>query len=235
MASMHEILETMPEASERMLLLTTPIEHELEVTKSRFLAYLSPVETVEEADHLIRERRALHPHARHHCTALTLGTPVHLQRSNDDGEPSSTAGMPMAQALRGRHMTNILAVVTRYFGGIKLGAGGLVRAYGSAVTDALDAAAAKKLVRERVVRQVTDLEVGYELAGTFEASIRAWADNAKGVSIEGANYTASGLTLRFVHRVETAADLERAAAELSSGAVGAASVGYTYADVPAGF
>lgn len=235
MATMREILDTMPEASERMLLLTAPIENELVITKSRFLAYLAPVETVEEADHLIRERRALHPNARHHCTALTLGTPVHLQRSNDDGEPSSTAGMPMAQALRGRHMTNILAVVTRYFGGIKLGAGGLVRAYGSAVTDALDAASAKKLVRERVVRQVTDLEVGYELAGTFEASIRAWADNAKGVSIDGADYTAQGLTLRFVHRVETAADLERAAAELSSGAVNAATVGYTYADVPAGF
>ncbi|WP_250258073.1 YigZ family protein [Dermabacter sp. Marseille-Q3180] len=232
---MHEILETMPEASEAMFLLTAPIENELVITKSRFLAYLAPVATVDEADEIIRARRAMHPNARHHCTALTLGTPVHLQRSNDDGEPSSTAGMPMAQALRGRHMTNILAVVTRYFGGIKLGAGGLVRAYGSAVTDCLDAAAAKKLVRERVVRQVTDLEVGYELAGTFEASIRAWAESTTGVRVEGANYTASGLTLRFVHRVETAPDLERAAAELSSGAVYAATVGYTYADVPARF
>ncbi len=232
---MHEILETMPEASERMFLLTAPIENELVITKSRFLAYLAPVETVEDADAIIRERRAMHPNARHHCTALTLGTPVHLQRSNDDGEPSSTAGMPMAQALRGRHMTNILAVVTRYFGGVKLGAGGLVRAYGNAVTDALDAASSKKLVRERVVRQVTDLEVGYELAGTFEASIRAWAESTGGVRVEGADYTASGLTLRFVHRVETAPDLERAAAELSSGAVSAATVGYTYADVPAEF
>ena len=218
-----------------MFLLTAPIENELVITKSRFIAYLAPVETVDEADHLIRERRAMHPNARHHCTALTLGTPVHLQRSNDDGEPSSTAGMPMAQALRGRHMTNILAVVTRYFGGIKLGAGGLVRAYGNAVTNALDVASSKGLVRERVVRQVTDLEVGYELAGTFEASIRAWAENTGDVSIEGADYTASGLTLRFVHRVEIASDLERTAAELSSGAVGAATVGYTYADVPARF
>ena len=232
---MPDILETMPEASEPMFLLTAPIENELVITKSRFIAYLAPVETVDEADHLIRERRAMHPNARHHCTALTLGTPVHLQRSNDDGEPSSTAGMPMAQALRGRHMTNILAVVTRYFGGIKLGAGGLVRAYGNAVTDALDVASSKGLVRERVVRQVTDLEVGYELAGTFEASIRAWAENTGGVNIEGADYTASGLTLRFVHRVEIASDLERTAAELSSGAVGAATVGYTYADVPARF
>lgn len=232
---MPNILETMPEASEPMFLLTAPIENELVITKSRFIAYLAPVETVDEADHLIRERRAMHPNARHHCTALTLGTPVHLQRSNDDGEPSSTAGMPMAQAIRGRHMTNILAVVTRYFGGIKLGAGGLVRAYGNAVTDALDVASSKGLVRQRVVRQVTDLEVGYELAGTFEASIRAWAENTGGVSIEGADYTASGLTLRFVHRVEIASDLERAAAELSSGAVSAASVGYTYADVPAQF
>lgn len=232
---MHEILETMPEASEPMFLLTAPIENELVITKSHFLAYLAPVETVDDADAIIRERRAMHPNARHHCTALTLGTPVHLQRSNDDGEPSSMAGMPMAQALRGRHMTNILAVVTRYFGGIKLGAGGLVRAYGNAVTDALDAASSTNLVRERVVRQVTDLEVGYELAGTFEASIRAWAENTGGVSVEGADYTASGLTLRFVHRVETAPDLDRAAAELSSGAVGAATVGYTYADVPARF
>lgn len=232
---MPDILETMPEASEPMFLLTAPVENELVITKSRFIAYLAPIETVDEADHLIRERRAMHPNARHHCTALTLGTPVHLQRSNDDGEPSSTAGMPMAQAMRERHMTNILAVVTRYFGGIKLGAGGLVRAYGNAVTDALDVASSKGLVRERVVRQVTDLEVGYELAGTFEASIRAWAENTGGVSIEGADYTASGLTLRFVHRVEIASDLERAAAELSSGAVSAASVGYTYADVPAQF
>lgn len=220
-----------PDLGDRAHLLAGPIEHSLLITKSEFIAYLAPVADVQAADRIIRERRALHPGARHHCTALVLGTPVSLQRSNDDGEPGGTAGMPMAQALRGRHLTNVVAVVTRYFGGVKLGAGGLTRAYGSAVTDALDAARARGLVRERVVREITEMLVPYELAGPFEAQVRAWAAGA-GIGVHGAEYGADGLTLTLAHAPERRAEAAEAIAHLSSGAVTARIAGWAFEDVP---
>lgn len=227
---MH-IFSEAPHSSEPMRLLAEPIEHSLTITKSEFIAYLAPVTAVEEADQIIRERRALHPSARHHCTALTLGTPVEVQRSNDDGEPGGTAGMPMANALRGRHMTNILAVVTRYFGGVKLGAGGLVRAYGSAVTEALDVGVARGLLRERVVREVTALDMGYELAGSCEAQVRAWASGS-GVSVVAAEYGDAGLTLTLSHEESQAPEVAALVAELSAGAVQPRRLGFMFEDVP---
>lgn len=226
-----EILETKPELGDAMRLISAPLEDSLTITKSEFIAYLAPVNTVDDADRVIRERRALHPHARHHCTALTLGTPVTLQRSNDDGEPGGTAGMPMANALRGRSMTNIVAVVTRYFGGVKLGAGGLTRAYGSAVTEALDAAESRGLLMERTVREVSSLGVGYDIAGPFEAQFRAWADS-HAVTVESADYDAAGLALTLVHEPGLEGAIEAAAAEISSGAVQPTRVGFAFVDVP---
>lgn len=212
-------------------LLSQPFEHSIIITKSEFIAFLAPVETVDAADSVIRERRALHPSARHHCTALTLGTPVSLQRSNDDGEPGGTAGMPMANALRGRNMTNIVAVVTRYFGGIKLGAGGLVRAYGSAVTEALDAAHGSGLLLERAPRAVTEVAVDYAIAGPFEAHLRAWSEQ-HGVRVESADYSGAGLSLTLSHEPALRADLGAAVAEMSSGTALVHDRGTTFVDVP---
>ncbi len=110
------------------------------MNRSRFLADLFPVETEQEAQERIAEVRKKYYDARHHCYAFRIGPDGRTARSSDDGEPSGTAGMPILHVLTGRDVTNVLIVVTRYFGGILLGTGGLVRAYGGAASDALDAA-----------------------------------------------------------------------------------------------
>ncbi len=113
---------------------------EYEEKKSRFLAKLMPVRSEEEAASFFDSVRKKHYDARHNCTAFILGDHKELVRSSDDGEPSGTAGKPMLEVLTGADLTYAAAVVTRYFGGTLLGTGGLVRAYSSAVKDALSGA-----------------------------------------------------------------------------------------------
>ncbi len=99
---------------------------EEEIKKSRFICHLKRVYTEEEARAFISEIKKEHHKANHNCSAFTLGDRQEIQRSSDDGEPSGTAGVPMLEILKKREITNVCAVVTRYFGGIKLGAGGLM-------------------------------------------------------------------------------------------------------------
>ncbi len=109
---------------------------EQEIIKSKFLTYLCPIQDEEEAKEYLRNIKKMHPKANHHCSAYVVGE---IERSNDDGEPASSAGLPMLQVLRGNDMQDVIAVVVRYFGGTKLGVGGLIRAYGSSVTQAIEA------------------------------------------------------------------------------------------------
>lgn len=105
--------------------------------KSRFIATICPVETVEEAEAFIEKTKKKYWDARHNCHAFTVGTDMPLSRCSDDGEPSGTAGKPMLEVLLGRELHNTAVVVTRYFGGTLLGTGGLVRAYTQAVQEGL--------------------------------------------------------------------------------------------------
>lgn len=112
---------------------------EIEIRRSRFIARLVRADDEEAARAVVTAERSAHPQARHHCSAFRVsadGTGV-VERSSDDGEPSGTAGAPMLDVLRGAGIERVAAVVTRYFGGIKLGTGGLARAYSDAVTAAL--------------------------------------------------------------------------------------------------
>ncbi|MGC3994941.1 MAG: YigZ family protein [Propionicimonas sp.] len=147
------------------------VEHELVVKKSRFIATLQPVASVADAEAAIAALRRQYWDARHHCVALVVGHHAEQQRSSDDGEPSGTAGVPMLEVLRQRGMTDVVAVVTRYFGGVLLGVGGLVRAYSSAVSGALDVAA---IVRREVLVEV-GIDVPHGDAGRFENWLRDWA------------------------------------------------------------
>ena len=113
---------------------------EITEKKSRFIATVRHVETEEEALNFINEMKKKYWDARHNCSAYIIGSDKPLERCSDDGEPSRTAGMPMLEVLKGNGLANICAVVTRYFGGILLGTGGLVRAYQAAVKDALSKA-----------------------------------------------------------------------------------------------
>ncbi len=105
--------------------------------KSRFLSLIQPAETSAQAKEALEKIRSQYPDANHHCWAWRLGNPP-LERSSDDGEPAGTAGLPMLQVLRGAPVSDLLAVVVRWFGGVKLGKGGLVRAYGDATRLALE-------------------------------------------------------------------------------------------------
>ena len=143
-------------------------EHEIEIRKSRFLCAVARVGSEEEARAFVQERRRLHFDARHHCSAYVVGEGGQTQKSNDDGEPAGTAGIPMLEVLRHRGLTNVVAVVTRYFGGVLLGAGGLIRAYSGATSETIDAVGVVELRPVRVVSTVVD----HGRAGRFENDVR---------------------------------------------------------------
>ncbi|NLD27108.1 MAG: YigZ family protein [Acholeplasmataceae bacterium] len=107
------------------------------INKSRFLCYLFPVSSVQEAQDQLSQIRKKHYDATHNCYAYLIGTDGLTAKFSDDGEPSQTAGIVIQEVLKKNDLTNILAIVTRYFGGIKLGSGGLIRAYGSSVSEAI--------------------------------------------------------------------------------------------------
>lgn len=143
--------------------------HETEVKGSRFRCALAPAATEEAAHDVIARVRGEHPTASHHCWAYVIGADAAVQRSNDDGEPGGTAGAPMLHMLTRRDTRYVVAVVSRWFGGTKLGAGGLIRAYGGAVGAALDTLGT---VTRRRYRLAT-VTIGHERAGRLENDLRA--------------------------------------------------------------
>jgi len=147
-------------------------EAELVVSRSRFLARACRVEDEESARRFIAEVRSIDHDARHHCTAFVLGADAAVRRSNDDGEPSGTAGRPMLEVVTGRGLSDVVVVVTRWFGGVLLGTGGLVRAYGDATAAALDAAG----TRERVLWQQARVVAPIAEVGVLESRLRRDTD-----------------------------------------------------------
>ncbi len=119
--------------------------HELVIKKSRFIACVEPVAGREEAQARVAQLKAEHPNAAHVCWALLAGG---QSAANDDGEPGGTAGRPMLEVLRHQELEGVMASVVRYFGGVKLGAGGLVRAYTDAVAQALLTAEKIPLIKQ---------------------------------------------------------------------------------------
>jgi len=151
--------------------IAAPVETELIIKRSQFITHLAPVSSAAEADAFIAQIRKTHWNANHNCVAMVLGVNGDSARSSDDGEPSGTAGVPMLEVLRQRSITDIVAVVTRYFGGVMLGAGGLVRAYSTAVSAGLDAAT---IVQRRWLTACT-IEVPHGDAGRIDNWLREWA------------------------------------------------------------
>ena len=142
---------------------------EVEDRGSRFLCTLSRVATEREARALVAALRREHWDARHHCSAFVLGPDGAVQRSSDDGEPAGTAGAPMLDVLRGAGLSDVAAVVSRWFGGTLLGAGGLVRAYGDAVRGAV----AEAGVLRRTLLTELVLELDHADAGRVEGELRS--------------------------------------------------------------
>lgn len=138
--------------------------HTIEIEKSKFICYLQKCFSENEAKEYIQSIKKLHPNATHHCYAFITGEQSEVQRSSDDGEPSGTAGVPMLESLRKNDMDDTVAVVVRYFGGIKLGAGGLIRAYSKSVSQALTNAVKMRKVSVKCY----SLTFSYDLIGKIE-------------------------------------------------------------------
>jgi uncharacterized YigZ family protein len=180
---------------------------ELTEKKSRFIATIAPVTTAEEAQDFIAAKKKEYWDARHNCSAYIIGERGELARCSDDGEPAQTAGRPMLDVLTNRHLTNVVVVVTRYFGGVLLGTGGLVRAYQGAVKEALEQCSFLQQ-QEGYPMQVT---VSYAVYGKLEhwlGEVHLAADQVD---------FGSEVTLSLQLGVEEAALLEKQVTELSGG------------------
>lgn len=141
---------------------------QLIIQKSRFIGYIKRVETEEDAQAFINDIKKKHHDATHNCSAYMIGENDHIQKANDDGEPSGTAGVPMLEVLKKQGLKDTAVVVTRYFGGIKLGAGGLIRAYGNMTSQAIQTTG---IVRRDLVKSIS-ITVDYTLLGKLENEIR---------------------------------------------------------------
>ena len=164
--------------SETLSTLAQPCRHQEEIRKSRFLALAAPVESTEQALAFVRE--AGDPTATHNCWAWRIGQDY---RFNDDGEPGGTAGRPILQAIEGQAMDRVVVVVTRWFGGIKLGAGGLVRAYGGTAAECL-----RRAERVPIIPMATlALSCGFSDLALLKARL-----HELGASVAGETFTARG-------------------------------------------
>ncbi|USK33612.1 YigZ family protein [Bacillus sp. F19] len=143
-------------------------EHEISIQKSRFICYINRATTEEEAQAFIQQIKKKHWDATHNCSAYLIGEHDLIQKANDDGEPSGTAGVPILEVLKKRQLKDTVAVVTRYFGGIKLGAGGLIRAYGSSTSEALNAIG----IVECKLTRVMHTKIDYTWLGKVENELR---------------------------------------------------------------
>ncbi|AWV32187.1 YigZ family protein [Paenibacillus sp. FSL H7-0716] len=141
---------------------------EVVIRKSRFIGHVMPVENEEEALLFIEDIKKKHWNATHNCSAYVIGERDEIQRQSDDGEPSGTAGKPILEVIRNQGVKNVAIVVTRYFGGIMLGAGGLIRAYTDGAVLALEAGE----VITRVLRREVFVEIEYTWLGKVENELR---------------------------------------------------------------
>lgn len=154
-------------------------EHQIEIKKSKFICHLFRIESEAQAKEYIAKIKKEHYKANHNCSAYMLGENFEIQRSTDDGEPSGTAGVPMLEVLKKNQLQNTLAIVTRYFGGIKLGAGGLIRAYSTSVSEAL-----KEIgIVQGKLQQLLDITIDYHQLG----KLQNYLENEQ-ISIQEINY-----------------------------------------------
>ncbi|KGP91412.1 hypothetical protein N780_19490 [Pontibacillus chungwhensis BH030062] len=151
---------------------------EIVIQKSRFIGYVKRVETEEEAKAFVQEIKKKHSNATHNCSAYMVGEHDQIQKAHDDGEPSGTAGVPILDVLKKKGLKDTAVVVTRYFGGIKLGAGGLIRAYSGATSQALETTG---IVRRQLMRTMK-VTADYTLLGKVENELRNSQYALKGIN-----------------------------------------------------
>ncbi|MDN5797732.1 MAG: IMPACT family protein [Intrasporangium sp.] len=191
------------------LTIAGPVRAEVVTKRSRFVCDLEPASSEQAARTVIEQVRAGSREAGHHCTAFVLGPDRGLQRSNDDGEPSGTAGMPMLEVLRGAGVTDVVTVVTRWFGGVLLETGGLIRAYGDAVHAALETATAARYELSVILATSVPHADGPRL----ENALRTRG----GLRVVDVEYAAHGVTVRVAVAPDGVAAAGSMLAELTGG------------------
>ena len=193
---------------------------EIEVSRSRFRCLVERVEDEPAARAVVDRVRKEHWDARHHCTAFVLGPDRAVERTNDDGEPAGTAGAPMLDVLRGAGVSDVVAVVTRWFGGVLLGTGGLARAYADATRAAVEEAGTVR----RILVEEHLLAVDHADAGRVEHVLRA-----RGVDVLGTGYDERA-RLRIAVPPAESASTGDLVAELTAGRAELARVGEKWVD-----
>jgi uncharacterized YigZ family protein len=182
-------------------------ESELVEKKSRFICMLLPIQSEADAKNKIEGIKKRYYDARHHCSAYIIEDNPLIERGNDDGEPSGTAGMPMLEVLRGKGLRNVLVVVVRYFGGTLLGTGGLIRAYTNSVKECLEKAA---IVEKKICRQFI-VKTDYVNYGKIEYEI-----HRMGQTILNIEYGA-GIELKLIVDLDCCERIIETLTEISSG------------------
>lgn len=206
-------------------------EIDLEIKRSHFLARAARADCEEEARAFIAVVRGDHPDARHHCSAYTVPSPgaLPIERSSDDGEPSGTAGRPMLETLRAADLTATAVVVTRYFGGVLLGTGGLVRAYSEATARALAAAKRVRLT----TRHLWDVRLPVADAGRIEAELRAACGRGEhDLTVEETVWGATHAVLLLATGSPDAARITELLAAMTAGSAAPRSAGRRVVELP---
>jgi len=196
---------------------------EIVIKRSRFIAELIPVNSPEEAARHIAAIKKEHYNARHSCSAMIIGKKSEFLRCSDDGEPQGTAGVPMLEVLKQNGLTDVLVVVTRYFGGILLGAGGLVRAYSDAAAEAVRAAEITEAVPHTLAKTV----LSFGLWARAEGSVRKLA------LVQDIEY-GENVTVTVAIPIGREEALNKTLAEISAGGAALEILGNTFIDVPVG-
>ena len=167
--------------------ITKAVQHQVKIKASRFLLDMHPIQSEAEAKAILESVRKREYNANHHCYAWRLGIgDDEIWRSNDDGEPAGTAGKPIYQVLEGANITNVMAIVTRYFGGVKLGKGGLIRAYSGVVQEALPLLHKQAYIPRAHLSITCDFELSslvYRLIESYAAEIES-QDYSNGIMIQ---------------------------------------------------
>jgi uncharacterized YigZ family protein len=197
---------------------------EIVVSRSRFLCVVERVEDELSARAVIEQERRAHWDARHHCSAFVLGPDRSLERSSDDGEPPGTGGAPILEVLRGKGLSDVVAVVTRWFGGTLLGTGGLGRAYADAVRAALDVTT----LVQRVEQELCEVTVDLAGAGRLEHELRS-----RGTKVLNIDFT-DVATLSLAVPAIAVPIAEEIVAELTEGRAELVHRGRRWVDAPVG-
>lgn len=193
-----------------------------EISRSRFIAHVAHVETEEGAREFIHAMKKKYFDARHNCSAYVIGESSNLQKSYDDGEPGGTAGNPILEAIKKNALSDIVLVVTRYFGGIKLGASGLIRTYGHSAVLGIDAAA---IVEKTLFRRIV-MTIDYTLSGTIENFLRI-----NKIIIENKEYS-NKVCLTLLLRKEKANKFITLLIDLAAARCHFEELGETYVNIP---